>query len=81
MALGNRKDVLIVDYVYLCMSQFLYPLKIPGIRRCCLTPVPVFRARQGLVASESEKSQEAEENLAASENDTCITMNADVIQM
>ena len=81
MATGNKKDILIVDYVYLCMSQFLYPPKILGIRRCCLTPVPVFRARQGLVASESEKSQGAEENTAASENDTCITMNADVIQL
>lgn len=61
----------------MCQSQFLYPLKIAGIRRCCLTPVPLFRARQGLVASEMEE----QDNLAASENETCITMNADVIHL
>jgi len=47
------------------------------VRRGCLTPVALFRPRQGLVSSEKS----AQQTLPASENETCITMNADVIQL
>ena len=46
------------------------------VKRSCLTPVPLYRPRQARFTP-----VEGEEETGPSEQETCITMNADVIQM